>query len=86
LILLRPFYIDDQDACPLQNRHESQTRFCGIYLIGILCAGGDIIPFSVQPLTTKILWMWIAGGLIEFAIAGAIVGAIYKPLSTSTTD
>jgi hypothetical protein len=54
-------------------------------VIGILCAGGDIIRFSVQPLTTTILWMWIAGGLIEFAIAGAIVGAIYKPLSTSST-
>ena len=54
------------------------------FVIGILCAGGDLIRFSVQPLTTKILWMWVAGGLIEFAIAGAIVGAIYKPLSTST--
>ena len=53
-------------------------------VIGILCAGGDLIRFSVQPLTTKILWMWIAGGLIEFAVAGAIVGAIYKPLSSST--
>lgn len=48
-------------------------------MIGILCAGGDIIRFSVQPITTKILWMWIAGGIIELAIAGAIVGAIYKP-------
>ena len=48
-------------------------------VIGILCAGGDLIRFAVQPLTTKILWMWIAGGLIEFAILGAIVGAIYKP-------
>ena len=48
-------------------------------VIGILCAGGDLIRFAVQPLTIKILWMWIAGGLIEFAILGAIVGAIYKP-------
>ena len=54
-------------------------------VIGILCAGGDIIRFSVQPLTTKILWMWIAGGIIEFAIAGAIIAAIYKPLSANTT-
>jgi hypothetical protein len=53
-------------------------------VIGILCAGGDIIWFSVQPLTVKILCMWIAGALIEFALAGALVGAIYKPLSTST--
>ena len=42
-------------------------------------AGGDLIRFAVQPLTIKILWMWIAGGLIEFAIVGALVGAIYKP-------
>jgi hypothetical protein len=48
-------------------------------VIGILCAGGDLIRFAVQPLTTKILWMSIAGGLIEFAIAGALVGAFYKP-------
>jgi hypothetical protein len=48
-------------------------------VIGILCAGGDVIRFSVQPLTTTILWMWIAGGIIEFAIVGAIVGAVYKP-------
>jgi hypothetical protein len=47
--------------------------------IGIFCAGGDLIRFAVQPLTTKILWMWIAGGLIEFAIVGALIGAIYKP-------
>jgi hypothetical protein len=53
-------------------------------VIGILCAGGDLIRFAVQPLTPKILCMWIASGLIEFALAGALVGAIYKPLSTST--
>jgi hypothetical protein len=33
----------------------------------------------VQPLTTKILGGWIVGDLIQFAIAGAIIGAIYKP-------
>jgi hypothetical protein len=53
-------------------------------VIGILCAGGDLIRFSVQPLTVKILWMWIVGGLVEFAIAGAIVGAIYKPRATTS--
>jgi len=36
----------------------------------------------VEQLTTKILWMWIAGGLIEFAIIGAVIGAIYKPRAT----
>jgi hypothetical protein len=41
--------------------------------------GANLITFAVQPLTTKILLYWCIGGLIEFAIAGAIVGAIYKP-------
>jgi hypothetical protein len=54
-------------------------------VIGLLCAGGDLISFAVQPLTPKILWMWIAGGLIEFAIVGAVIGAIYKPLTTQTS-
>ena len=48
-------------------------------VIGILFAGSNLITFAVQPLTNKILWLWIAGGLIEFALLGAIVGAIYKP-------
>lgn len=51
-------------------------------VIGLLCAGGGLIRFAVEPITTKILCMWIAGGLIEFAIIGAIVGAIYKPRAT----
>lgn len=54
-------------------------------VIGIFCAGGDLIRFAVQPLTTKILWMWIAGGLIEFAIVGALVGTIYKPQTPTST-
>jgi|ERR1041385_523774 hypothetical protein len=47
--------------------------------LGLLFAGNDLISFAVQPLTTKILCGWIVGDLIMFAIAGAIVGAIYKP-------
>jgi hypothetical protein len=38
-----------------------------------------LISFAVQPLTFKILCGWIAGAVIQFTIAGAIVGAIYKP-------
>ena len=48
-------------------------------VIGILCAGSNFIQFAVQPLTTKILWMWIIGGVVELAIVGAVIGAIYKP-------
>ena len=48
-------------------------------VFGIFCSGIDLMRFAVEPLTSKILWMWIAGSLICFAIAGALVGAIYKP-------
>jgi hypothetical protein len=48
-------------------------------LVGLVYAGAHFISFAVQPLTTKILGGWIAGGVIQFAIAGAIVGVIYKP-------
>ena len=48
-------------------------------LVGLVYAGPHLISFAVQPLTFKILFGWIAGTLIQFTIAGAIVGAIYKP-------
>lgn len=54
-------------------------------VIGILMIGAELMRFAVEPLTTKILWMWIAGNLIEFGVAGALLGAIYKPLSTNAT-
>ena len=54
-------------------------------MLAFLCIGGHLIQFAVQPLTTKILGMWFVGGLIEFSIVGAIVGAIYKPGSNTTT-
>ena len=48
-------------------------------VIGLLCSGVNLIRFATEPLTTKILGMWIAGDLLMFAIIGAAVGAIYKP-------
>jgi len=53
-------------------------------MVAFLHIGGNLITFAVQPLTTKILGGWIVGNLLEFAIAGAIVGAIYKPSTTAT--
>ena len=50
-------------------------------LVGLVYAGPHLISFAVQPLTVKILCGWIAGAGIQFAIAGAIVGAIYKPVA-----
>ena len=53
-------------------------------LVGLVYAGPHLISFAVQPLTTKILCGWIVGAVIQFAIAGAIIGAIYKPAQTQT--
>ena len=52
-------------------------------MVAFLYIGNNLVTFAVQPLTTKILGGWVVGNLLEFAIAGAIVGAIYKP-STAT--
>lgn len=52
-------------------------------VIGILSCGVEIIRFAVEPLTRSILLMWFAGDLICFAIMGALVGAIYKPLTAA---
>ena len=54
-----------------------------LIVIGILACGVNIIRFAVEPLTTNILLMWFAADLICFAIMGALVGAIYKPLSAA---
>ena len=51
-------------------------------LVGLVYAGLHLISFAVQPLTFKILCGWIAGAVIQFTVAGAIVGAIYKPATT----
>ena len=51
-------------------------------LVGLVYAGPHLISFAVQPLTFKILCGWIAGAVIQFTVAAAIVGAIYKPATS----
>jgi hypothetical protein len=48
-------------------------------LIGLLFCGANLITYAVQPVTAAVLIAWCVGMIIEFAIAGAIVGALYKP-------
>jgi hypothetical protein len=68
------------------GRQSAATGFGYGIVIGILCVGLELIRFAVQPLTAKILSMWIPGDLLQFAIAGALVGAIYKPLSSGQSS
>jgi hypothetical protein len=65
--------------------NSAGTGFGYGIVLGILACGINIIRFAVEPLTTNILLMWFAGDLICFAIMGALVGTIYKPLATTTT-
>jgi hypothetical protein len=48
-------------------------------LIGLIFVGLYFIRFAVEPITQKILLLGSIGDVLEFAIAGALVGALYKP-------
>ena len=54
-------------------------------LVGLFLCGLNLIDYAVQPLTTTILIAWCIGAIIEFAIAGAIVGVIYKPAGPASS-
>src|SRR5215510_13103345 len=54
-------------------------------LVALVYTGVHVIDFAVMSLTTKILFGWIVGAIIEYSVAGAIIGAIYKPGSRMTT-
>jgi hypothetical protein len=64
----------------IPSRRPGAGALIGL-LVGLVYAGPHLISFAVQPLTFKILCGWIAGAVIQFTTAGAIVGAIYKPAS-----
>src|SRR5438045_6941530 len=66
----------------LYARHGGGSVGSGVclgILVGLICVGLYFIRFAVEPLTTKILLMGGIGDVLEFAIAGALVSAIYKP-------
>jgi hypothetical protein len=52
-------------------------------LLALLLCGLDLIDYAVEPLTTTVLFAWWVGGIIELSVAGAIVGALYKPARTA---
>ncbi|HEY6071732.1 MAG TPA: hypothetical protein VIU85_10190 [Chthoniobacterales bacterium] len=53
-------------------------------LIAFAFIGLHFIRFAVEPLTMKILVLGSIADLLEVGIAGALVGAIYNPLTSST--
>ena len=49
------------------------------FLTGILFGGNTLIVYAVQPLPAKLIFIWFIGDIFQMVIAGAILGAIYKP-------
>ena len=66
------------------GRHGAGTGFGYGIVIAIFSIGIELIRFATSPLTAKILCLWIVGDLLELGIAGALIGAIYKPGATTT--
>ncbi|MBI1367948.1 MAG: hypothetical protein GC162_04765 [Planctomycetes bacterium] len=54
-------------------------------MFGLAMAPGNLIMYGVEPLPGELFAAWAAGNVIELALAGLIVGAIYgrsKPMET----
>jgi hypothetical protein len=54
-------------------------------MFGLIYFGTNLITFAVQPFTGALVTAWTIGGFVEMAIAGAVVGAIYKPATPRVT-
>jgi hypothetical protein len=52
--------------------------------IGLIFVGLHFIRFAVEPLTMKILVLGGIGDVLELALMGALVGAIYKPTTPTS--
>jgi len=52
-------------------------------LLEIAAIGMRLAIYAIQPFPAKLIVYGSVNGLIEMTIAGAIVGAIYKPKSTA---
>ena len=47
-------------------------------MFGIIYTGANLISYGVQPFPGDLVVWYSIAGLIEYAVAGAIVGTIYK--------
>ena len=54
-------------------------------MLEIAAIGMRLVMYAVQPFPGKLIVYGSVSGLIEMIIVGAVVGAIYKPASWTTT-
>lgn len=52
-------------------------------IVGVMMSSTTLIMYAVQPLPANLAGAWIAGGLVEAAIAGTIAAAILRPGATA---
>jgi hypothetical protein len=53
-------------------------------IVGIfLCCFSAIWSYMVWPMSTRLLLAWLVDYIVEFAIYGMIVGAIYRPANAT---
>lgn len=64
-----------------ENKGLAEGLRYGI-LIGLLFIGNNLIMYAVQPFPTKLVISWIVGGIVEGAIAGLILAAVYRPVAS----
>jgi hypothetical protein len=53
-------------------------------MLAVFSLGLNFIVYAVQPIPLRLIGLWSIGELIEFALAGAIAGAIYRPIESRT--
>lgn len=70
----------------LGNR-QATARSGLIYglLAGLLLCGPNFIYYAVQPMPLDLILKWTAGRLIQTALAGLVLGAIYRPAPVRAT-
>jgi hypothetical protein len=55
-------------------------------MFGIVYTGADLISYAAQPFPGSLIVWYSIAGLIEYAIAGGIVGAIYRSSSRNAVS
>lgn len=59
---------------------QEGVRF-GVLVGFLLICFGTVWTYVTAPITSSLLFAWIVDVIVEFSIYGAIVGAIYRPVS-----
>lgn len=57
---------------------QEGLRF-GVIVGLLLCCFGTIWDYMVWPMSARLAAAWMVDYIVEFALYGAVVGAIYKP-------